>query len=110
MAHFKRGKCRYLGKYNNGSQTSLRARRGLKPIRISSDWWRKPWIEREIDWGDQFRGLKYNQGYPHKWDIQCHSRPRRAQEKQMAKRLLKGAIDSEEANWPLSKKPHIYYW
>jgi hypothetical protein len=48
--------------------------------------------------------------YPSAWDIQYHTRPRRSKEKRLAKAILNDKIDADEAIWPLSKKPHIYYW
>jgi hypothetical protein len=62
-----------------------------------------------IDWGDRSRGLKYNRGYPRWHDILFHTRPRRAGEKCLERKVLCGA-DPENLNWPLEKKPHRFYW
>ena len=108
MANYKRRKCRYLGSNWHRSTTTWRARLGLKPILVHrDDFTDEEW--RAIDWGDKDRGKKYNWGYPHAWDIRQHTRPRRAGEKRLEKKLLHGA-DSENLNWPLEKKPHKYYW
>jgi hypothetical protein len=47
---------------------------------------------------------------PAAWDIVMHTRPRRAAEKRLEKRILADAIDPDDTAWPLSKKPHTYFW
>jgi len=48
-------------------------------------------------------------GYPHWHDILFHTRPRRMAEKRCLNALRQG-VDPEDLAWPLSKKPHEYYW
>ena len=105
MANFKHRRCRYAGKHKQMTATSYRARMKLKPVRLP--------VELDcstVDWGDRHRGRKYNWGYPRWHDILFHNRPRRAAEKRQERRVLLGMEDLENNNWPLSKKPHQYYW
>lgn len=119
MANYKRGRPRSQGKGNGLSTVSYRKKHGLKPI-ILPDWephrWGTPeyfahqrWREsmRDIWWPEQFNMMA---NHPRWWDIMHHTRPRRAKEKALTRKVLKGAIDAENVPWPLEKKPHIYYW
>lgn len=122
MAHYKRGKCRYNGKCRHASLTFYRKRWGLKPIIVprferppGSKRWEKVWKEAWLShrdmvrraWPDEFSMMS---NYPRSWDIQFHTRPRRAKEKLVERKIVTGKIDPDEAIFPLSKKPHIYYW
>jgi hypothetical protein len=126
MAHYKRRKCRSnCLKAIRGSQTSWRARFGFKPIRIL--WEDIPhWSVRHgsAEWDAMWhpRGRHGNRGrkiggpysmmnsYPAWWDRTFHTRPRRAKERVITRRILQGTLDPEDTAWPLSKKPHSYYW
>jgi hypothetical protein len=48
--------------------------------------------------------------WPESYDIIHHRRPRRRKEKNIAHAIVRGIIDPERAIWPVSKKPHEYYW
>jgi hypothetical protein len=108
MAHYKRGRCRYLGKSRRSSRTFIRKRWGMKPIKLPHDWWELD-IPTETLWPTS-GGYWWSSSYPRSWDIQHHSRPRRAQERRLARLAVMDRIDFDEMIWPLSKKPHIYYW
>jgi len=47
--------------------------------------------------------------WPAAWDITFHRRPPRRHAKAIAHSIVRGA-DPDEALWPLSKRPHVYYW
>lgn len=47
--------------------------------------------------------------WPAWWDIVFHTRPHRRRAAAVTHAVLKGA-DADGANWPVSKKPHNYYW
>lgn len=108
MAHFKRKRCRYLGKGRRSSRTFVRKRWGFKPIKLPHDWWTLDIPTREL-WPDS-TGYWWGNSYPRHWDIMYHNRPRRAREKRMAHKVVAGRVDYDEAIWPLSKRPHQYYW
>ena len=106
MAHYKRGKCRYLGKTNKPSETSKRKHFGLRPIKIN--WRDYSWRGNDVpDWG--IYGGPSSWSVPRWHDILHHTRRRRAAEKRCAVRLMQGK-DPEDLAWPLSRKPTIYYW
>lgn len=116
MAHYKRGKCRYLGKNRRSSESFYRKRHGLKPINPRTlPWWHLRWHEwfpvyqRERDriWPDEFNMMA---NWPRSWDIQHHTRPHRARTRKMEFRILRGTADPDAAIWPLYGRPHIYYW
>jgi hypothetical protein len=112
MANYKRKRCRYCGRNRRDSETHKRIRCGLKPVKVDYENLRIIHASAYRDaisyiWPSQYSFLN---NYPSAWDIQYHTRPRRAQEKHIARAILKGTIDPDEAIWPLSKKPHIYYW
>lgn len=48
--------------------------------------------------------------YPKWWDVVFHTRPRRRRESLMLRKVVIGAIDADNAVWPLEHKPHKYYW
>lgn len=43
------------------------------------------------------------------WNIMRHHRPSRRKTKEMEGRIVKGE-DFENMAWPVSRKPHIYYY
>lgn len=47
--------------------------------------------------------------WPRWWDIVFHTRPHRRRAAAITRAVLKGA-DADNANWPVSKKPHNYFW
>lgn len=47
--------------------------------------------------------------YPAWHDILFHRRPHRRATKEVEGKLLRGA-DPDDLVWPVSKKPHVYYW
>lgn len=113
MAHYKRGKCRYHGKTRHCSETFIRRRRGLKPVVIPDGPPGREWHP----WWQQHKRIFWPSGAYHwystspAWhDILHHSRPRRSKEKRLEKAILAGRIEADEAMWPLSKRPHIWYW
>lgn len=122
MAHFKRGKCRYkVHRPIRGSDTSWRARWGLKPVRFPEiEYW--PEV-RSAEWNAMFhpRGRHGNRGrkisgpysqmssYPAWHDILFHTRPLRRATKRCEHKVIQGA-DADDLAWPLAKKPHKYYW
>ena len=48
--------------------------------------------------------------WPAWWDIIYHRRPMRARGAAIERQVMKGVVDADNAVWPLSKKPHQYYW
>ncbi len=113
MAHYKRGKCRYQGRLRQSSTSFYRKRLGLKPIIVPDG--PSPWWLWQI-WWDQNKRVFWPAhasmmgNWPRGHDIVHHTRPRRAREKRMLEAVRRGRIDPEEATWPLSKKPHVYFW
>lgn len=120
MAHYKRGKCRYCGRNRRSSETFYRKRHGLRPIKIpdrgrghrySTPEWHAAWdawrAMMDLAWPDEFNMMS---NWPRSWDIVHHTRPRRAREKRLTKAIVAGKLDPDNVAWPLSKKPHIYYW
>jgi hypothetical protein len=123
MAHYKRKRCRYQGKSRRDSTSFLRVRLGLKPV-ILPTWdqiragaaygspeYQAAWqaYYQRKDWPDWYSWYGGNQE-PRWWTILEHTRPRRARDRAMERKVLNGRVDADEAIWPLSKKPHIYYW
>ena len=122
MAHYKRGKCRHLGPNRTDRTTFYRKRHGLVPIRIPtySDDFRALRVigfrydsisailsqVRQNYWPNHFHGRG---SAPRSHDIMHHNRPRRNAEKRLAAKVLRGSIDAEEALWPLSKRPHVWW-
>jgi hypothetical protein len=106
MANYKRGKCRHQSSPHT-SRTSNRKRAGLKPIKLPAGWHTLGVV---IEWGDQFKGRKYNLGYPRWHDILYHTRPRRARERHCERAVMHCPSHADEIIWPLENRPHIYYW
>ena len=90
MAHHKRKKPR-TRTYARGSAKG-RERRLIDKGQPVPEW---PWIGT----------------WPAFWDILRHSRPRRRETSRLARAVLMGWVDPDDAAWPLGNhKPHIYYW
>ncbi len=108
MAHYKRGRCRRGGRSRRNSTTFTRKRWGFRPIKLPRRWWaldiptRDLWPNTTGDW--------WGHQVPRSHDILYHTKPRRRNEAALARKVLLGRVDMEEALWPLEKKPHSYYW
>lgn len=114
MANFRRRRPRTSGKYKGYTSTGWRSRHGLKPVKIPAgpsnfkewrEWWGinspifyPPSAPRQMD------------NWPRWFDIVFHTRPQRRRAAQMLRNIAQGKIDADAANWPLAKKPLIYYW
>ena len=48
--------------------------------------------------------------WPAWWDIIFHRRPARARAAALERKVLNGAVDVDDATWPVNKKPHSYFW
>jgi hypothetical protein len=48
--------------------------------------------------------------WPSWWDSLHHRRPHRRRTAAVEGKILRGEIDADAALWPISKKPHTYYW
>jgi len=48
--------------------------------------------------------------WPRWWDILYHRRPARRATAAIEHKVLTGAVDPDDVAWPVSKKPHVYYW
>lgn len=68
--------------------------------------WRLAWDHFWVGKLDHF----YWMTTPSHWNNQYHTRPRRAKERDLLRKVLKDEVDAEDTVWPLAKKPHIYYW
>ncbi len=86
MAHYKRKRSRLAGRNKGYSSKGLERR--LVP---------------------QIEELRWLQNYPRSHDKLYHTRPRRRSERKQERELLKGS-DPDGLVWPLSRKPHEYYW
>lgn len=84
MAHYRRKRSRI--NQNRGSTNDIKRLYADSNIRWA--WW---------------------QNTPSHHHILYHTRPRRRQERQLEIAVMKGE-DPENIIWPLSKKPHHYYW
>lgn len=82
MANFRRRRPRTTSSGNNTPRE-----------RKTPSWYRYAW------WGT----------WPRWHDLVFHTRPRRARTRALENRVLHGA-DPDALVWPLSKKPHKYYW
>jgi hypothetical protein len=108
MANYKRGKCRYQGKAARSgltASTTFRKKVGLKPAKVPH------WRDRapEVDYWPGYWGSVWLGSWPRWHDIIFHSRPRRRAERRFEHAVLRGA-DADDLAWPLSKRPHEYYW
>lgn len=61
---------------------------------------------RAEDVGDYF----YWMTTPSHWNRDYHTKPRRAQERELIHKVMHDKIDCEDVSWPTGKKPKIYYW
>ena len=66
------------------------------------------WQAKEIGSGYDKYGWLGN--WPAWWDIVFHRRPHRRRAFATTRAVMLGKIDADAAVWPVSKKPHNYYW
>lgn len=59
--------------------------------------------------GDRYDGREWLRNWPRAHDILFHTRPGRRACRRLERKVLAGA-DADGVAWPLSKKPHVYYW
>ena len=68
---------------------------------------------------DKWKGKKFDQGvpgwdwmgsWPRWWDIVFHRRPHRRRAAEVTRAVVLDKLDADNAVWPVSKKPHNYYW
>jgi hypothetical protein len=62
---------------------------------------------RAKEFGNEYRWLN---NWPAWWDIVFHRRPHRRRAMETTRAVLLGKIDADNATWPVSKKPHNYFW
>lgn len=103
MAHFKRGKCRRHGRISFTSTATTLKRLGFDLAIPSGDGGRR-WRP----WPTWVRGPMGNT--PAKWNREMHARPHRARTRAMARKVLIGMVEPDEALWPDSRKPQRYFW
>lgn len=48
--------------------------------------------------------------WPKWWDVVYHTRPHRREAAAVTNKVVRGVLDADAAVWPVSKKPHLYYW
>lgn len=48
--------------------------------------------------------------YPAWWDTVFHRRPERRAQARTAHAVLVGSLDADDVAWPVSHRPHRYYW
>ena len=60
--------------------------------------------------GRHTRSDKTRFTWPNYWDILWHRRPHRRATKRIEHAILSGKLDPDNAAWPVSKRPHQYYW
>ena len=65
------------------------------------------WQAKARDGYDSYGWLN---NWPAWWDIVFHRRPHRRRAAQTTRRVLLGKVEADAAIWPVSKKPHNYYW
>lgn len=54
--------------------------------------------------------VKSMSSWPKWWDVLFHTRPRRREEREIEKKLLKGDDPDSAIFPPGNHKPHNYYW
>ncbi|WP_159805487.1 hypothetical protein [Litoreibacter roseus] len=86
MAHYKRKRSRLKGRNKGYSAKGLERRLKVKA-----------------------EDLRWLQNYPRWHDKLHHIRPSRRAERKRERELLKG-IDPDNLAWPVSRKPHHYFW
>ena len=77
----------------------------LKPDEKKIEWLQNN-PHRAEDVGDFF----YWMTTPSHWNRDYHTKPRRAQERELIHKVMHDKIDCEDVSWPTGKKPKIYYW
>lgn len=48
--------------------------------------------------------------WPASYDIIYHTRPSRRAMSRLLRCVVTGQVDPDAVAWPLSKRPHVYYW
>lgn len=86
MAHYKRKRPRTTGGQKQYDKWKAKKFKGVGRYY----WWMGNW--------------------PRWWDIVFHTRPNRRRASVVTRNVLLGKVDVDDASWPVSKKPHIYYW
>lgn len=118
MAHYKRGYPRTVGGAHL-SEVTHRKRLGLKPYVVPEwdgpiggrrDEYRAFCEWRRLTCWPNGSGKVSSYGHPKWHDVLYHNRPRRRKEAELLRAVLKGAVHHDEALWPLSRRPHCYYW
>ncbi len=114
MAHYKRRKARIRARTCLGSETSKRARYGMKPVRIRNVWmtidpFSQEWKEL---WASRTRRYYQWLGTSPRWhDILFHTRPKRREIRRLERAVMMDWVDNEDLAWPLgSRRPMKYYW
>lgn len=59
--------------------------------------------------GSRGHGGYWLRNWPKWWDVVYHTRPNRRRNRACEILVMQG-VDPDQIAWPLSKKPHIYYW
>lgn len=109
MAHYKRGKSRAQGSCRYPSDTTLRKRFGLKPVRLPEGWWRYPKGTVQMSWDHPFYWNIYGKAR-RPWRKVFHVKPLRAATRRMERAALMERHDGDDVVWPDKKKPVNYYW
>ena len=103
-----------------GSDTSWRAKYGLKPARLPEDWFTYEGDAYESLWHP--RGRHGNRGYkisgpfsqmnmvPAWWVRSFLTKPYRAKMKLLVHRVKTGRRDADDTSWPPVKRSQSYYW
>ena len=56
-----------------------------------------------------YLAMSYSKAPSH-WNHEYHTKPRRAKERQLLKKILTDYVDYDNVTFPDGKKPTIYYW
>lgn len=71
---------------------------------VAYNWWKDKRKEYNI-----YPAINYSRSPSH-WNHDFHTVPRRAKERILCKKILKGDVDLEDVVFPLHTKPNKYYW
>lgn len=70
-------------------------------------WYAESWEE----WlRDVHKDGTWTMSTPSSWNKAYHTKPRRAKTRMAIQKVYKLIDYEDEVNFPLDKKPHIYYW
>jgi hypothetical protein len=58
---------------------------------------------------DNWWNISYNRN-PGWWTNLVETRPKRMRDKLLARKIIKGELDPDEALFELDYRPHIYWW